>query len=188
MFVLLGAFLIYRERVAPIQGAGVAVTMAGVLIVASGGDLEKLTSLAFNSGDVLILIAGLFYAGYTLGLRRAPAVAPMALFTVMAGAALLASIPLAVIELTLYQSQWPTPKGLAIIALIALFPSFLAQLAFIRGVDLIGPARAGIFINLVPIMASILAVLVLGESFMTFHGIALALILGGIWLSERARK
>ncbi len=188
VFVLLGAFLIYSDRIVPLQGVGVAVTMFGVLIVASGGDLETLTTLAFNSGDLLMLIAGLLYAGYTLGLRRFPPAPPMALFAVMAGAALLASIPLVFVELALNQTQWPTPKGLVIIALIALFPSFLAQLAFIRGVELLGPARAGIFINLVPIFASILAVLVLGESFKMFHGIALALILSGIWLSERAGK
>ncbi|MEC9404976.1 MAG: EamA family transporter, partial [Pseudomonadota bacterium] len=48
-----------------------------------------------------------------------------------------------------------------------------------------GPARAGVFINLVPIFAAILAVSILGEPFKWYHGTALALVIGGIWLSER---
>jgi drug/metabolite transporter (DMT)-like permease len=68
-----------------------------------------------------------------------------------------------------------------------LFPSFLAQTFFIQGVALIGPSRAGVFVNLVPLFASILAVSVLGESFEAFHAVALCLVLGGIWLSERGK-
>jgi drug/metabolite transporter (DMT)-like permease len=58
---------------------------------------------------------------------------------------------------------------------------------FIRGVELIGPARAGLFVNLVPIWAAILAVVLIGEPFALYHAIALVLVLGGIWLAERNR-
>ena len=71
------------------------------------------------------------------------------------------------------------------VALVALFPSFLAQIMFIRGVEIIGPGRAGIFINLVPVFAAVIAVAYLGEDFRVYHGLALALVLGGIWLAER---
>ena len=80
----------------------------------------------------------------------------------------------------------PSAKGWMLIALITLFPSFLAQIAFIKGVELIGPARSGIFVNLVPVIASGAAVLVLGEIFQWYHAASLALVLGGIWLAERA--
>jgi len=60
----------------------------------------------------------------------------------------------------------------------------IAQVFFIHGVGLIGSARAGIFVNLVPVFASIMAVTYLQESFEIFHAIALGLILGGIGLSE----
>ena len=66
-------------------------------------------------------------------------------------------------------------------------PSFLAQICFIRGVELIGPGRAGVFVNLVPVFASIMAVGFLKEPFEGFHALALALVLGGIWLSERGK-
>jgi len=68
--------------------------------------------------------------------------------------------------------------------MITLLPSLLAQLFFIFGVKLIGPARAGTFYNLVPVFASILAVVLLREVFELYHALSLLLVLGGIWLSE----
>ena len=187
VFVLLGAFAAYRTRVVALQIAGVLVTLLGVAIVASGGELARLASLALNFGDVLMIAACVLYAGYTLGLSRRPPVSALALFTVMAVAAAIASLPLALAEAALGRFQWPTPAGWIIVGLVTLFPSFLAQISFIQGVSLIGPSRAGVFVNLVPVFASILALLVLGEPFELFHGIALCLVLGGIWLSERGR-
>jgi drug/metabolite transporter (DMT)-like permease len=61
----------------------------------------------------------------------------------------------------------------------------LAQLFFIRGVELIGPNRAGVFINLVPVFGAVLAVLVLGESFRLYHLAGMALVFGGIAVAER---
>ena len=97
------------------------------------------------------------------------------------------SLPLALGEAALGRFQWPTPAGWLILALVTLFPSFLAQIFFIQGVSLIGPGRAGVFVNLVPVFASILALLILHEPFEPFHAVALGLVLGGIWLSERGK-
>lgn len=188
MFVLLGAFAAYRTPVAPRQMVGAAVTMAGVVIVASGGSLERLIALSINRGDLLMLVAVTLYAGYAVALRRRPAVTSLGLFTAFAGAAFLASLPLTYAEFALGKFQWPTLTGWIIAALVTVFPSFLAQIFFMNGVALIGPGRAGVFINLVPVFAAILAVLILGEPFRGFHALALALVLGGIWLAERVES
>jgi drug/metabolite transporter (DMT)-like permease len=187
VFVLIGAFAAYRTRVAALQIAGVFVTMLGVAIVASDGQPGRLASLALNFGDVLMVAACLLYAGYTLGLSRRPLVSPLSLFTVMGAAAFVSSLPLALAEAALGRFQWPTAAGWIIVGLVTLFPSFLAQIAFIQGVTFIGPSRAGVFVNLVPVFASILALLILQEPFRLFHAVALALVLGGIWLSERGK-
>lgn len=186
-FVLLGALVAYRTPVTPLQIGGAALTMVGVVIVGSGGDMARLAALAFNFGDVIMIGACFLYAGYTVGLRQRPQVSSLSLLIILAGAAFAASLPFVAIEAALGQSQWPTQTGWIIVALITLFPSFLAQICFIRGVEMIGPGRAGIFINLVPVFASLFAVFFLKESFEIFHGAALALVLGGIWLSERGK-
>ncbi|MEM7023363.1 MAG: DMT family transporter [Pseudomonadota bacterium] len=187
-FVLIGAFLAYGTRVSGLQIAGVALTMLGVMLIGAGGDLARILSFAFNRGDLLIILACALYAGYTVALKRGPAVSSLSLFTVLAGAAFLTSIPLVVIEWSVGSLQWPTPRGWVIVGLVFLFPSFFAQIFFIRGVALIGPGRAGVFVNLVPVFASILAVAVLGETFALFQALALALVLGGIWLSEVGKR
>jgi drug/metabolite transporter (DMT)-like permease len=158
-----------------------------VAIVASGGELVRLASLALNFGDVLMIAGCVLYAGYTLGLSRRPLVSPLSLFTGIAAAAFVSSLPLALAEAALGRWQWPTAAGWMILGLVTLFPSFLAQIAFIHGVTLIGPSRAGVFVNLVPVFASILALLILHEPFRLFHAVALALVLGGIWLSEHGK-
>jgi drug/metabolite transporter (DMT)-like permease len=187
MMVLIGAFAAYRTRVRGVQIAGVLVTMLGVAIVASAGELARLATFTLNFGDLLMIAACALYAGYTVGLNRRPPVSSLALFTVMAGAAFLTSLPLVLAEAALGRFQWPTPTGWLVLALVTVFPSFLAQICFIQGVSLIGPGRAGIFVNLVPVFASILAVLVLKEAFEPFQAVALGLVLGGIWLSERGK-
>ncbi|HEX5078538.1 MAG TPA: DMT family transporter [Geminicoccaceae bacterium] len=188
VFVLIGAFALYRSPVTPLQVAGVTVTMLGVVLVGTGGDLARIAGLAINRGDLLMLVACLIYAGYTVALQRRPPVAALSLVIALAAAALLAALPLVAVEAALGRLQWPTPAGWVIAVLAVLFPSFLAQIFFIRGVELIGPGRAGVFINLVPVFASILAVAILGESFAGFQAIALGLVLGGIGLSERGKR
>ena len=151
---LIGAFAAYGTPIGGLQAAGVLVTMAGVAIIASGGEATRLASLTFNAGDLLMIAACALYAGYTVGLSRRPPVSPLSLFTGLACAAFVTSLPLALGEAALGRYQWPTPAGWLIVALVTLFPSFLAQIFFIQGVVLIGPGRAGIFVNLVPVFAS----------------------------------
>ncbi|MDE0270336.1 MAG: DMT family transporter [Gammaproteobacteria bacterium] len=183
--VLAGAWLAYRTPARKLQWVGAAVTLAGVAVVASAGEAERLLRLRFNTGDLLVVLAVVLYAGYTVGLRRRPESTALGLFTVLAASAFLASLPMVAAEAWLGEFQAPTLQGWVVIALVALLPSFLAQVLFIIAVEIIGPGRAGIFVNLVPVFAAIIAVAYLGEDFHLHHGLALALVLGGIWLAER---
>ena len=186
MFVLFGAFLILRAPVRLMQVAGALVTMSGVAFIASQGDFSRLAEFQVNPGDGLMIIACLLYALYAILLRNRPAVSGLSFFTVLSVVAAVTSVPLLALEITQGTLQMPTPKGWLIVAYIALFPSCLSQIFFMRGVELIGPGRAGVFINLVPIFSSLLAVMLLGEPFHGYHAIALTLVLLGIALSERS--
>jgi drug/metabolite transporter (DMT)-like permease len=185
VLVLLGTVLFFRTRILPLQILGMAVTLAGVAVVAVKGDVHVLRTLALNIGDVWMLIACLLYAGYTLALRNRPAVSGLVFFTAMAVAAFLTSLPLIAYEAASGTLQWPTPKGWAVLLYVGLFPSLLSQISFMRGVELIGPGRAGLFVNLVPVFGALLAVVLLGEPFAWYHAAGLALVLSGIGLAER---
>jgi drug/metabolite transporter (DMT)-like permease len=187
LFVLVGGLLVHRAPIRPAQLLGVGVALVGVVLVASGGRLGTLGKLQFNIGDLMMLAASVLYAGYTIALRTrgtASGLSAIGLFFGLAVAAFLTSLPLLTIEAATGGLQAPTPKGWAILAYIGLIPSFIAHVFFIRSVSLIGPARAGLFINLVPVFGALLAVLVLGEAFGVYQAVALALVLGGIAVAE----
>lgn len=185
MFVLLGALVILRTPIRPLQALGVLVTMAGVAFIAAQGDLSRLAGLEVNAGDALMIIACILYSLYAVLLRKRPPVSGMVFFTMLAVIAAMTSVPIFAVEALQGTLQWPTPKGWLVIAYITIFPSFLSQIFFMRGVELVGPGRAGVFINLVPIFSSLLAVGLLGEPFHLYHAAALCLVLIGIALSER---
>lgn len=187
VFVLIGSFLLFRTRVASLQYVGVALTILGVITVGTRGELLQLTSIIFNSGDIMMVMACSLYGAYTVGLRKRPDVSALGLFTVLAGAAFVVSLPFSILEFALDKAYWPTPFGWFIVAMITVFPSFLAQIFFIQSVEKLGPNRAGVFINLVPVFASVFAVIILSEPFEIYHGVALALVFGGIWFSERGK-
>jgi drug/metabolite transporter (DMT)-like permease len=188
VFVLVGSYLLFRTRIRSLQVVGIAVTLIGVIIVTINGDINRLLALTFQHGDVLMIIACMLYAGYSVGLQKCPDTDRMSLFTMFAIGALLASVPLTISESLLGTLQWPTTKGWIIVLLVTLFPSFLAQICFIKAVDIIGASRAGIFFNLIPIFAAIIAVMFLGERFVLYHAIALALVLCGIGIAEWGKR
>lgn len=82
----------------------------------------------------------------------------------------------------------PGIKGWLLVIYCAIFPSVLAQILFMRGVELVGSNRAGLYVNLVPVFAALFAVMILGEVMHLYHIISLVLVLGGIYMAERGKK
>jgi drug/metabolite transporter (DMT)-like permease len=188
VFVFLIAYGRFRTRVSALQMLGVVAAMSGVMLVVAHGDWGRLVAVEFNRGDLMCLAAVLLYAIYTVALGSRPSVSPLSFFAVLAGAAFITSIPFAVYEWLAGDLIGPTRTGWALITAIALVPSFLGQVLFIQGVEIIGPGRAGLFMNLTPVLAAALAVVILGDEFRWFHGAALALVFAGIWASERGGR
>jgi drug/metabolite transporter (DMT)-like permease len=185
---LIGARIMFGTKVRALQGFGAALTMVGVVVIAVHGEWARLVGFTFNPGDVMVIIACVLYGGYTLALRRRPDVASLSLFAAMAAAAFVASLPLAGYEILAGQAFWPTPRGWAVLAAVALFPSLLAQIFYIRGVQLIGPARAGVYVNLAPVFGALLAIALLGEAFAPYHAVGLILVVGGVMIAEWSAK
>jgi drug/metabolite transporter (DMT)-like permease len=186
IFVFLITWLFLRQRLSLGQVGGLLLGIAGILAVATDLDPARLLALHFNFGDLFIIAASLLYAVYTIMLRKRPAAQAISLFAVMAGAATITSLPLMGLEVAAGAVQWPTTKGWLILLYIAIFPSFLSQLAFMRAVAMIGPARAGLFANLVPVMGSLMGAAI-GEPLGLPQITGLVLVVGGILLAERYR-
>ena len=185
VFVLIGAWVMWRTPVRGVQIAGCALTMAGVMIVATHGDVFALQDLNFRIGDLGVLCSSIIYSGYALSLRNRPKSSSLGFFVAMAFAGLLSSLPLVALEAMAGRLVWPTQMGWALLFYTAIFPSLLAQLFFIRAVELIGPGRATLFYNMTPVLGAIFAALMLHEPFEIHHAVALAFVIGGVTIAER---
>ena len=182
--ILLGSFVFFGDRINRLQFSGLLLTLLGVGVIVTQGSLEQLMQLTFNHGDLLMIFACSFYAMYTVGLKSRPKISGMVMLAYFSVAAFLMTIPLMIFESFIYGTVMPGVKGFAIVFYIAMVPSFLSQIFFMRGVDLIGPGSAGLYANLVPIFSAIMAVLLLSEEFELFHLAAMLLVFGGIGLFE----
>lgn len=185
MLIFAANFVLFRTPVSAAQIFGFIMSIVGVMFVASNGSAEKLLALAFNRGDAFMLLAGIFYATYTVALRYKPDLHWKTMMMAMVFAAMIVSYPFALIEYRSPAAILPDFQGWMVALYTAVFPALLAQIFYIRGVSMIGSNRGGLFINLVPVMGTALAILVLGEAFGLHHAIALVLVIGGIWLAER---
>ncbi len=183
--VLVGSYFFFRTSVSLLQIGGLAVTILGVVFVSIHGEFERLMTLSFNTGDLLMLIAVMLYGSYTLGLRRKNDLSSIALFASVVASAFISTLPLTMYEFASGKMVWPEMQDWILVGLIVLFPSFLSQICFIVSVKLIGPVRSGVFINLVPIFASFFSVVLLEENFEIFQGISLLLVLSGIYIFEK---
>jgi len=186
VMIMLANFLILSQRVRWLQIVGLVLTLFGVLVTTTAGDPTLFFSEGLNRGDALMLLASVFYAAYTFGLRWRPKIHWMSFMWVIAVSALVMTVPFAGWELSKGEFQMPSMKGWLVMVYVTIFPTIFSQLCWARGVELVGSNRAGLFINLVPIFGSVLAVLIIGEQFEWYHLIGLLLVLGGIGISERA--
>lgn len=185
VYVFLGAWLLWRIPVGPWQAAGCLMTIVGIALVGTHGDLTSLASLRFNIGDIGILIASVFYAGYSLALRNRPRASSFGFFFGLAIAAVFTSLPLFAWEIASGVAFMPTFRGWIVLAYVALFPTLLAQVFFIRSVEIVGPGRATLFYNMTPAIGAFFATVFLDETFALYHVAALVLVIGGVTMAER---
>jgi drug/metabolite transporter (DMT)-like permease len=184
LMVLIGGFLIFRDRPRPKQVAGVLVSLLGVLAIAVHGRIEDLGHLSFNFGDAIIVGSLAVYGCYCVLLRKRPRVHPMSFLAVAFGLSAAILAPIAAADLAsgaLVTGGWPSVLAMLY---MASFPSIVAYLAFNRGVELIGTARAGQSLHLIPLFGAALAILLLGEQPHLYHAAGFLLILAGLLLAR----
>ncbi|MDR6758903.1 drug/metabolite transporter (DMT)-like permease [Mycoplana sp. BE70] len=187
MLIFAFNFLLFRTPASPAQIVGFSVTLIGVLTTAAHGDLSSLMDLRFNFGDMLMLFACIVYAAYTVSLRWKPAMHWQSFIAVPVFGALVSSLPLLWWEAAHGGMIVPDTTGWIVVLYAAIFPSLMSQVLWVRGVEMIGPNRAGLFINAIPVFGMLLSVLLIGESLQVFHMFAMGLVLGGIAVAEWGR-
>jgi drug/metabolite transporter (DMT)-like permease len=182
------SWIFLRERLRPLQLAGVAVSLGGVLAILSQGSLAALAAFRLNGGDLLIILSMAMWSAYTIGLRWKPDGLGMLTFLfVLACIGDTAVLPLWLAEMAFGRQMHWTALNVAALASVALFSSVLAYIFWNRGVEEVGANVAGLFVHLMPVFGVVLAWLFLGEQLAAYHVAGIALILAGIWITSHFR-
>ena len=186
--VMLLGLIILKNSISKAQGLGLVLSMLGAVILVSKGSIQTLLSLTFNPGDLIMLIGCFCYAGYTLGLSKRIDMPPTVMFVFFSFFASLTLCIFIFIEFLNGDLVLPGLKGIIILIYCIIFPSILAQTFFMRGVELLGANRAGLYVNLVPVFTALIAIIFLSEYLFIFHVISLLLVLSGIFITERYKE
>jgi drug/metabolite transporter (DMT)-like permease len=166
------------------QLLGVALSFSGVVVILARGDWQRLEALDFNRGDLLVALAAVVWALYTVLLKGLdPRINRIGFLAVITFIGTLGIAPFYLWELSRVGGVELTGGNLLSFAYVGLFPSVLAYIFYNRGVAEVGPERASLFIHLMPVFGTIMSIAFLGEVFALFHLIGIAAIFGGIFLS-----
>ena len=192
MMILGANFIVFRTRVTALQIVGVIIALSGVMLTATHGNLSRILGLDINIGDGFVILACLAYTAYTLALRFRPNVHMMSFMAVaFSGAAISGTIMLQLFGpgIAAFAAIPDMPPTVwAVIIYVMIFPSMFSQVAYARGVELVGANRAAPSHNLIPVFGAVGSVIILGEHLQPYHYAAALIIIGGIVLAEWAAR
>lgn len=188
MVIPVASRVIGDERLSPRQASGIAVSFIGVGVIVSRGDLEVLKTLSFTPGDLWVLGAVLAWSVYSVLVKRKPRdLPPMVLLGATNWIAVAILLPFYLWELNTVGGFAVTTSSVLVIAYVALFASIAAFVCWNAGVVRFGANRAGLFIHLIPLFASVFSIAFLGETLKPYHFIGILPILAGIYLTTTAK-
>jgi len=184
LFMLLVSWVLERERATARQVAGILISLAGIAVILTQGELARLRELEFHAGDGWILLAMPLWGLYSVLLKRRPAelggVEFLCVLSVLGVAMLL---PFYLAQTFVAPSPWPTwPAALALVY-VGLAASVAAFILWNRAVAIVGANAAGFTLHLLPAFGTLLAIAFLGEQFAAYHAIGVATILAGVVLA-----
>jgi drug/metabolite transporter (DMT)-like permease len=185
-FTALFAALLLGERLGGARAVGVLLSVVGALWVLSRGDPGTLAALDFGLGEGVLVACIFMWSAYTLlGRVALSTLSPLALTAyVMAAGSVPLVVPAWLEHEALARVTW---QGWAALGYLIVFGTVIPFLWFYEGVKTLGAARASQFINLVPPIAVLESVLLLDESLTPGLYVGMALVVLGLYLTNRPR-
>jgi drug/metabolite transporter (DMT)-like permease len=187
LFIVLCSWMVDREKAGPRQIAGMLISFFGILVIVCQGEPARALQLEFQRGDAWILLAMPVWGMYCVLVKRCPAELrgiSLAFAIAVIGVAMLLPAYAVVPHGPL---RWPTADEAGAVLYVAIAASVVAFLCWNRGVAVVGANAAGFTIPLLPAFGTVLAILVLGESFRGFHAAGIVIILAGVLLATYRR-
>ena len=177
------------EKTNKFQILGVILSLIGVLFIITKSDLNLIKNLDFNKGD-LIMASGMFaWALYSALLKKKTyEISQITLLEVVIIIGLLFLIPIYILEINLGNPLVVDKPFILTLSYVVLFPGLASFFFWIKGISIIGANRAGVFLHLMPIFGSLMAIFLFNERFMFYHLLGAIFIVAGITLSNKKIK
>ena len=192
VWMLAVGWLFFGQRLLARQATGAVLSIAGVLLVLSRGSWETLMAVRLVPGDFYVLLATVAWAWYSWLLTQ-PGKEPANIRRDWAAFVLAQCVPGLVWSGSFAGAEWALTDAhilwswpvVAALVYVAAGPAILAYRCWTLGIQQVGPAVAGFFSNLTPVFAAVFSAAFLGQPPQLYHGLAFAMIVGGIWVSSR---
>ena len=189
VMIIFFSWIFKIEKTNIYQILGVVFSLMGVAVIVAKADFDLLINLDFNKGDLWMVVAMFSWAMYSALLRKKKfELSQLSLLEVIISAGLILLVPAYLIEMFLGFKLNINLPFILTLSYVVLFPGLASFICWIKGISLIGSNRSGIFLHLMPIFSTVLAILIFKEKFMNFHLIGAFFIISGIFLSSRKEK
>ena len=186
VLIIFFSSLFKTEKIKINQIIGVMTSLAGVLIIITKMDFHKIINLNLNKGDLWILVAMISWATYSIMVKEKKInLDPLVLLEVIIFLGVIMLLPFFFSELYIGKHLVLNIPVALTVGFVVLFPGIGAYILWIKAIKLIGPSRAGVFLHLMPVFSSLMAIFLIGEKFATFHLFGALFILTGIFVSSK---
>lgn len=175
-----------NEKITPKKVALLLLALSGVIYIIIGGDVRTLFAFELNKGDFIMLCGTLLWAIYGIIVKRGmPILGPIKLTTYTFVFSALIMMPFAIYDFMTTDALTVGLSPYLAVLYMALFPTVLGYSIQQMAIAEIGPSKASLFINLVPIISAVFAVIFLGEIIEGYHVIGAAMIITAVLLYNR---
>ena len=168
------------------QLVGLFLSIIGIGAIISNADLNKIFSLNFNKGDLWMLVCVLSWSLYSTLLKKHKfKFSQFTLIQLMVTVGIIFLIPQFFYEKSIGLDVNLNKAFLVILFYVVIFPALAAYYCWQKGVEIVGPNRATMFIQLMPLLSALLAIIIFREKLELYHFLGASFILSGIYLSNR---
>ncbi len=176
------------EKTNKFQIFGVILSLLGVLFIITKSDLNVIKNLAFNRGDLIMAIGMFAWALYSALLKKKSyEISQITLLEVVIITGLIFLIPIYFLEMNFGNQIIIDKPFILTLSYVVIFPGLASFFFWIKGIGIIGANRAGVFLHLMPVFGSIMAIILFNEKFMFYHILGAIFIIAGITLSNKKK-
>ena len=184
--IIIFSSLMKIEKTNIFQISGLILSITGVGTIISNADIQKIVSLNFNKGDLWMIICVLSWSLYSTLLKKNKSeLSQFALIQIMVSVGLVFLVPQFLYEQSIGLDFTINKAFIFILLYVVIFPAIAAYYCWQKAINLIGPNRSAMFIQLMPLFSALMAILIFKEKFQLYHFIGATFIVSGIYLSNR---